>query len=362
MSVFTCIVILGVLMIIGGISLMATPPLTFLSAGYFIIILFFIWGIVGIVQGIREKRYDKEFVFAILSVILGIIGLAVPGVALMNSSMLLYMAAFWLFVRGVMSIAGALERNKQGAGAVVTVIGVLLGVLELVMGCYSVAHPMVLALSLGILIGFYFIESGINVIIIGSAACQGSNNLTLLFTVIGVLMIIGAFSMMATPLSTFLSMGYCIILLFFINGAMGIVRAIIERRYGKEFAFSILSLILGIIGFSSPRIAGMNNVILLYMAAAWFFIHGVLTIIGALDGNKKGAGTIVTVLGILLGVLELVIGGYSVAHPAVLAVGLGILIGFYFLESGINMIFIGSVISMLTAVKRELQNGVDISE
>lgn len=37
MSTFTLIVIMGVLMIIGGISLLATPLMNFVSAGYFII-------------------------------------------------------------------------------------------------------------------------------------------------------------------------------------------------------------------------------------------------------------------------------------------------------------------------------------
>lgn len=40
MSIYTLIVIIGTLMIIGGISLAATPLMTFVTAGYFIIILF----------------------------------------------------------------------------------------------------------------------------------------------------------------------------------------------------------------------------------------------------------------------------------------------------------------------------------
>ena len=40
MSTFTYIVIMSVLMILGGIALMTTPLITFMSAGYFIIIMF----------------------------------------------------------------------------------------------------------------------------------------------------------------------------------------------------------------------------------------------------------------------------------------------------------------------------------
>ena len=183
-----------------------------------------------------------------------------------------------------------------------------------------------------------------------------------IIVILGVLMIIGGISLMATPLLTFLSAGYFIIMLFFVRGVFGIVRGIHEKRYDKEFVFSIISLILGIIGLAVPGVAAMNNAALLYMAAGWFFIHGVLTIMDALDRNKQGAGVIVTVIGVLLGVLELILFGYSVAHPMVLAIGIGVLVGFFFLESGVSMIFVGSAISGLTAAGREIQNTENISE
>ncbi|MBQ8092842.1 MAG: DUF308 domain-containing protein [Clostridia bacterium] len=169
MTVFTIVnVIMGILMIIGGISLMATPLITFLSTGYYIIILFFIAGIVGIVQGIADKRFGTEFFFAILSLILGILGMVMPGVAEMNSFMILHMAACWFFVHGIMTIVATIQSRKYGLSTGSMVIGILLGVLDLIMGVYSMAHPAVLAVSLGILIGIYFIESGVNMIFLGT--------------------------------------------------------------------------------------------------------------------------------------------------------------------------------------------------
>ena len=47
------------------------------------------------------------------------------------------------------------------------VLCVVLGVLELIIGIYSFVHPAMMAVALGILIGIYFIEAGINVIVIG---------------------------------------------------------------------------------------------------------------------------------------------------------------------------------------------------
>jgi len=355
MTTFTFIVIMSVLMILGGIALMATPLVTFLSAGYFIIIMFFFWGVFGLVRGFLEKSYDKKFFFSILSLILGIVGLVVPGAAAMNNFILLYLAACWFFIHGILTIVDAIQDKKQGGDTFFMVLGIILGILELIMAGYSVAHPAMLAISLGFLIGFYFVESGVNAIIVGMEKCKGGNNVTVFFTFMGVLTILSGISLLATPVLNFLSAGHCIIMLFFIYGVVGIIRAIAEKRFKKEFFLALLSLILGIVGCVVPGAAAMNNYILLYMAAIWFFIHGLLTIVEAMAAKKEGGSTAVMVIGIILGVLELIMAAYSVAHPAVLVVSLGLLIAFYFIESGINMIFDASEISRAVA-ENELQS------
>ena len=137
-----------------------------IGAGYLIIILFFIWGIFGIVRGITEKCYDKKFFFAILSLILGLIGVTVPGIVAMNNSILLYMAAGWFILHGVFTIFSAIASRESGG---IKILGIVMGVLSIILGVYSIAHPAIMAVSLGVLISFYFIESGINMILIGSA-------------------------------------------------------------------------------------------------------------------------------------------------------------------------------------------------
>ena len=137
-------IIVGVLLIICGVCLLATPLSTFLSIGYFIVILFFVIGVLGVVRGIAGKNYGKDFIFAILSLILGIVGLVIPGAALMNNFIILYLSAFWFVVRGILSIVSAVESRKLGAGTDVMVLGIVLGVLELIVGGYSIAHPTVM--------------------------------------------------------------------------------------------------------------------------------------------------------------------------------------------------------------------------
>ena len=351
MSTFTMIVIEGILMILGGVSLMVTPLTTFVSAGYFIIVLFFVWGIFGVIQGFSEKRYNKEFFFSILSLILGIVGLVVPGAVAMQNSVLLYLAAGWFIVHGVLTIADAIVSRRKDDGVGGLILGVILGVIELAMGIYSIANPALMAVSLGLFIGAYFIESGMNTIVTGMLTSKGGNSKTVLFTVIGILMMIGGFSVLMTPLQTALSAGYCLIILFFIHGVIGVVRGLIGKSYGKGFFFSILSLILGIIGFAVPGMAELNNAILLYMAGAWLILHAVLAVVNAVQSRKE-IGTGMMVIGIILGVLELALAIYTIANPVLLAATVGLLAGLYFIESGLNMIFIGSAYAKAVAFAR----------
>ena len=84
-----------------------------------------------------------------------------------------------------------------------------------------------------------------------------------------------------------------------------------------------------------------NNFMLLYLAAGWFIIHGILSIVAAIGSKRDGDDTTTVVLCIVLGMVELIIGIYSILHPGMMTIALGILIGFYFIETGINTIVIG---------------------
>lgn len=165
--------------------------------------------------------------------------------------------------------------------------------------------------------------------------------MTVISIILGVLLLIGGFSFIFTPLVTFMQAGYFIIILFFISGIFGIIRAVSAKRYGADFVFSIISLILGVPGLVMPGAAMMNDFVILYFAAAYFLLLGILTVVRAVGSKKAGASTGMMAFGIILGILEILLGVYSIAHPLVLAVTIGFLIGFYFIEAGINMILLG---------------------
>ncbi len=63
---------------------------------------------------------------------------------------------------------------------------------------------------------------------------------------------------------------------------------------------------------------------------------------------------IAVAIGVVLGVLELIMCVCSVIYPKLLAFNMGILVGFYFIVSGIDMVFIGSDISRAVAANRSM--------
>lgn len=146
---------------------------------------------------------------------------------------------------------------------------------------------------------------------------------------------------MFTPLRTFLASGYALMVLLLVYGVAGIVKSIATKEYGVNFAFSIISVIAGLVMVFMPGLQLMADGMFIYMMAGWFIIQGIVSIVLSMklkgaDGGKKW------IWGLVLGILGIILGLYSMVHPALLALTTGMLIGAYFIVSGINMIFLSS--------------------
>ena len=144
-----------------------------------------------------------------------------------------------------------------------------------------------------------------------------------------------------TPLRTFLASGYALMVLLLVYGAAGIVKSIATKEYGVNFAFSIISVIAGLVMVFMPGLTLMADGMFIYIMAVWFILQGIVSIVLSMnfkgtDGGKKW------IWGLVLGILGIILGLYSLFHPALLALTTGMLIGTYFIESGINMIFLSS--------------------
>lgn len=160
-------IILGILMMMCGFSCLFTPLLTFMSAGYFIVILVLVYGVFGIVRAIANKKFGVNFAFSILSVIFGAVVLFFPSLMLLSDSVLLYLTAAWFILMGIVTIYAAVMLKKSGSK--VWVAELIFGILAILVGLFSFFQPMFMAISIGVLISVFFIETGITMLITGIA-------------------------------------------------------------------------------------------------------------------------------------------------------------------------------------------------
>lgn len=154
-------IILGILMIITGACCLFTPLTTYLATGYFMCVMLLFYGIAGLVYYFKKKGNVLKVVVSVLAIIVGLISLFLPGTTLVFDTVMIYMTAAWFLVMGIVSIVVAFKVRKVEK---YWFLGLISGILGVVMGIYSFLHPQMLALSSGMLIGFYFIETGISLI------------------------------------------------------------------------------------------------------------------------------------------------------------------------------------------------------
>ena len=147
---------------------MFTPLITFLSLGNFIVIMVFVYGIIGIIRAIKFKKFDVSCVFSILSVIFGIAVLFLPNILLITDTIILYMTAAWFVLMGIVQITIAVSITKK-SGSGLWILQLILAILGILIGIYSFFQPAIMAVSLGVLIGMFFIETGFTLILGGIA-------------------------------------------------------------------------------------------------------------------------------------------------------------------------------------------------
>lgn len=141
---------------------MFTPVLTFMSTGYFLIILVTVYGVFGIINAIRFKRFGIGFVFSILSVLLGIASFCVPNMFLLASGLMLYIVAGWFVVMGIVDIYTSIAITRKAIPTGLWILQLILGIIAVLIGIYSFFRPAALAITEGVLIGIFFIETGLS--------------------------------------------------------------------------------------------------------------------------------------------------------------------------------------------------------
>ena len=98
--------------------------------------------------------------FGVVSIIAGVLALAWPGPTLL---VLAVVFGFELIVWGIYRLVGAITFGDAGGGA--RTLWAILGVLSLLLGFYSLRHIVITLLSLGLLLGIFWLVDGIGLIV-----------------------------------------------------------------------------------------------------------------------------------------------------------------------------------------------------
>ena len=156
-------IIFGVILAILGVVCCFSPEQTFLATGYVLAILLLVYGIIGIINVIRKLSSPITLFASIPAVIIGALALFRPGSAGAFDALILYLFAAWFVIEGIVSIIVSIRSRIINRG---WVLGLIFGIIAVIVGAYSFAHPSVSAIAIGILVGIYLIETGISMIVL----------------------------------------------------------------------------------------------------------------------------------------------------------------------------------------------------
>ena len=166
MTVIT--IILSIVMILCGISCMITPMATFLSMGYFFGIMFFVYGLTGVIRAFTKKDLSTvQVIMSVLALLVGIVAIAKPGSTLAIDAMILGFVAAWFIVQGAAQIVMSWKIKDLDKSWIWWFI---IGILGVILGIYCLMHPKVAALTAGFLLGFSFLETGFNMLMLAVAS------------------------------------------------------------------------------------------------------------------------------------------------------------------------------------------------
>ena len=121
--------------------------------------------------------------FGVVSIVAGVLALAWPGPTLVVLAVLF---GIELIVWGIYRLVGAVTFGDESGGA--RVLWAVLGVLSLLLGFYALRHIVITLLSLGLLLGIFWLVGGIGLL---ASAAEHRNmpgrGLSLLSGVLGII-------------------------------------------------------------------------------------------------------------------------------------------------------------------------------
>ena len=107
-----------------------------------------------------------EWVLHILSIIVGIFALVRPGSTLVIDGILIFLLAAFFLVMGVIEIVMAFKTKAVNKS---WFLGLIVGILAVIVGIICFVYPNFAAITVGVLIGIFFMEIGISMIALATS-------------------------------------------------------------------------------------------------------------------------------------------------------------------------------------------------
>lgn len=164
-------IVLGVLFIIGGIYCMSAPASTYLTVMRLFASLLLVYGIFGIIRFFKRRSLVPEFIASIAAVIIGFVYLFRPGNTPAAGNLLgldrivLFLTAAWFLLKGCISVYYSVKTRFYNNR---WIYGFISGVLSVILGVYSFMYPSMAAASIGVLVGMWMIQCGIDFVTLGT--------------------------------------------------------------------------------------------------------------------------------------------------------------------------------------------------
>ncbi len=157
--------ILGVLTIIGGTYSFLSPAATFLGLGWLVGFISVVNGINNIIYYFISRKEDSASIWVLIggvfATLMGALILGNQVVYVLTDLFIIYAFATWLTLAGFLQIGFAFTQKKNGQRWVGMLV---LAIITIGLGIYSFIHPLFSALTVGMLMGFWIISQGINLV------------------------------------------------------------------------------------------------------------------------------------------------------------------------------------------------------
>lgn len=160
-------------MILSGVSCFFSPVMTWAGVEYTALtitaILMIVYGIIGIINAVSDKEYGVNMLFAVLSIIGGAV-MFIPGMRMAVGGIALYVAAVWFILKGFTTIFMSLNMRRIVKDSNMWIWSLIIGIIGVLLGIYCFINPLVQAAAFGLLISFFLIETGVDIIIMASSS------------------------------------------------------------------------------------------------------------------------------------------------------------------------------------------------